>query len=330
MFSTNRQPKTELSDRLQQLQQRIPLVSDKALVDLVNGIDINKDLIRYRKSRGYFGQLFDSLTGSDRQRQLLLDGNLIAGQEALYNWVLELTDSLSISQVALKVTQQSLLEARSAIRRQKQAILSLSEHLENSINAINRRLNELENRIYQLEIRIAASEDLDRILTAWMAEQTYTNLPWAIQIALLTREIFSSSVAIYEQVTGDTKRFRPLVVNKILAHSQPPSKQFFGLANLLNQTCKEISAGDRELTAALLEVRSLPFSRLQTTPLLFTLGTTLELAILPPDAQPKQIGKCAVALCRQQIDRISQTTDAREFVTAVVEEIANDYVNLIR
>lgn len=44
-----------------------------------------QDLIRYRKNRGFFGQLIDTLDGSDRKRQILLDGNLLAGQEALYN-----------------------------------------------------------------------------------------------------------------------------------------------------------------------------------------------------------------------------------------------------
>lgn len=38
---------------------------------------------------------------------------------------------------------------------------------------------------------------------------------------------------------------------------------------------------DRHLTAALLEIRSFPPQRLQNTPLLFAIGTTLELATLP-------------------------------------------------
>ena len=247
----------ELNDYLQKVQQRIPLISDKALIDLVNGIDVNRDYIRYRKSRGYFGQLFESLTGSNRKRQLLLDGNLIAGQEALYNWIIELTDSLSFSQVALKITQQSLLEAREAIRRQKeailsqnqdleksqQAILSLSQYLEKSVQTVNVKLNELESRIERLEITVAAYEDFKQIILAWTAKQTYTNLPWTIQIALLTREIFSSSVAIYEQVTGDTK-FRSLVIKEILTHSQHLPEEFFGLADLLDLTCKELETDD--------------------------------------------------------------------------------------
>jgi hypothetical protein len=51
---------------LEELQRRVPIVGDKALIDLVNGIQVSKDLIRYRKNRGFFGQLLDTLDGSDR------------------------------------------------------------------------------------------------------------------------------------------------------------------------------------------------------------------------------------------------------------------------
>lgn len=323
--------------QLEELQHRVPVVGDKALIDLVNGIHVSKDIIRYRKNRGFFGQLIDNLDGSDRKRQLLLDGNLIAGQEALHQWVLELCDSLRISQIALEVTQQSLLEARDAIRRQKQrlqmqeeALLTFGQRLDQLAQQVNTRLNQLEARVRKLEVRVAANEDLDYIVTAWAAEQTYTNLPWAVQVALLAREVFSSAVAIYELETGDTTRFRSLLVNKILASSKQLPKSFFALADLLDRSWVEMRDSDRELSAALLEVRSIPPQRLHNTPLLFTIGTTLELATLPEEARPRNPGKCAIALCRAQINHMSRTTDAREFITAIVEETANDCIAMLQ
>jgi len=322
--------------RIEELQRRVPVVGDKALISLVNGIQVSKDLIRYRKNRGWFGQLIDTLDGSERQRQFLLDGNLIAGQEALYQWVLELSDSLRISQVALEVTQQSLIEARDAIRwqkqsehNQKQGLLALSKQFELLAQQVGTRLNHLEARVRKLEVQVAANEDLDRIVTAWAAEQTYNHLPWAMQVALLVREVFSSSIATYECVTGDKTRFRPLVVNKILATSKDLPKSFFGLGDLLDQSWAEMAPGDRELSAALLEIRSIPLQRLQNTPILFTIGTTLELATLPESARPSKPAQSAIALCRAQIDFISRTTDARQFVWAVVEETANDCLAMI-
>ncbi len=54
------------TSRLEELQRRVPIVGDKGLIDLVNGIHVSKDIIRYRKNRGFFGQLIDTLDGSDR------------------------------------------------------------------------------------------------------------------------------------------------------------------------------------------------------------------------------------------------------------------------
>uniref|UniRef100_B8HLV1 Uncharacterized protein n=1 Tax=Cyanothece sp. (strain PCC 7425 / ATCC 29141) TaxID=395961 RepID=B8HLV1_CYAP4 len=166
------------------LQDRIPVVGDKALIDLVNGLLVSKDILQYRKNRGFFGRIFDKLDGSNEKRRLILDGNLIAGQEALHDWVLELCNSLQISQVALTETQRSLLEARNAIRIQAQrfnsheALLqSLGVQLEDLARNFGDRIDKLESRIHQLETRVAASEDIDRIFVAWEAEQTYQNLP---------------------------------------------------------------------------------------------------------------------------------------------------------
>lgn len=322
--------------KLKEIQHQVPVVSDKALIDLVNGIQVSKDIIRYRKSRGWFNQLIDKLDGSDKKRKLLLDGNILAGQEALYNWVLELTDSLRISQVALEVTQNSLLEARDAIRSQKQrlqkqeeALIALSNQFDKLVQQVGARLSNLEARVRQLEIRVAANEDLDQIITAWAAGQTYSQLPWAVQVPLLAREVFSSSVAVYERETGDTKRYRELLVNKILATSRQLPGSFFGLSDLLDQSWLEMKQDYRELSAALLEIRSIPRQRLVDIPYLFVIGTTLELATLPEEAKPKQPAQSALALCRTQINTISRTSDAREFVSAVVEETANDSLAII-
>ncbi|MEH1997082.1 diguanylate cyclase regulator RdcB family protein [Nostoc sp.] len=322
---------------LEELQRRVPGVGDKAIIDLINGIQVSKDIIRYHKNRSWFGELWDKVDGSNSKRKLLLNGNLVSGQEALSSWILEVSDSLRISQVALKVTQNSLLEARDAIRNHKQslqkqeyAIVQLSDQLDELAQKVTTRLNNLEAQVHRLEVRIAANEDLDHIVTAWAAGQTYTNFPWAVQVALLAREVFSSSVMMYELETGDTERYRQLLVNKIIATSKQLPDSFFGLGDLLDQSCMRMTKDDQELTAALLEIRSVPQQRLVNTPYLFVIGTTLELATLPTEARPAKPAQSALALCRAQIGTISRTTDAREFITYVLEETANDCMAMMQ
>ncbi|WP_019504158.1 hypothetical protein [Pleurocapsa sp. PCC 7319] len=287
--------------------------------------------LNYRKSRGFFGQLLDRLTGSDRDRQLLLDGNLIAGQQTLHNWVLELTDSLRISQLGLQITQKSLLEARNIIRlnksrlqHQERAIIDIAEQLSKLTQQIDNKFKTIEARIHQLETKVAANEDLDAIISAWEANQTYHDFPWLIQIILLVKEIFSSAVITYELETQDLEKYRRLIINKILARSIPITQNFFSLAELLDLSSCQLEIEDLPLCAAILEIRSFTFTRLNSIPLLFAVGTTLEFSQLPPETQPHHLGKSAIALCRQQINYLPRQMDARELVSTIVNEIAND------
>jgi hypothetical protein len=314
---------------LKKLQRRFPVVGDKALIDLINGIQVSQDIVRYRKNQGFFGRLFDTFNGKNRQRQILLEENLLAGQQALTNWVCELTDSLRISQVALQITQQSLLEARNAIRSQQQEFINFKQQLNQLVQYVDARFNQLEKQIHQLEVRLSANEDLDRIVTAWEAGRTYTQLPWVVQVVLLTREVFSSAVVTYELETSDTQNYREWLADKIISKSQQLPKNSFSLADLLEQSWRDIEHNDLELSATLLEIRSIPQQRLLKTPHLFAMGTTLELATLPESIRPEKIGQCAFELSHAHIGNLSRTTDARELIEAVIEETANDCLTLM-
>jgi len=320
-------------NKLEALERRVPLASDKALINLVNGIQVNRDIIHYRKSRGFFGQLFDELLGTDRGGQILLDGNLIAGQQALCDWVLELTDSLSVSQVALELTQNSLLEARAAIRRQKEDLsiqkqdlsILFNNRLEELTQKVGDRLCNIESRIRNLELNVAAQRDFERIVTAWEARQTYMNLPWVIQVTMLIREVFSSAVIKYELETGDIIAYRKQLINRILRASDKISDKPFSLSDLLEVMWQQArNLEDLELSLGILEIRSLGQSRIQRIPLLFTIATTLELSTLPENARPPKPARCAIELCRRQVQEIDYTTDMTNFVTAITYETASD------
>ncbi|NEQ34848.1 MAG: hypothetical protein F6K40_00385 [Okeania sp. SIO3I5] len=323
-------------ESFERLQRRVPLVSDKTLLALVNGIQISRGLVSYRKSQGFFGKLLDNLTGSDFKRQMLLEGNLVAGQEALHNWILELTDSVNISKVALYTTQNSLLEARNAIRNHRQELLNnqqqliaFGEKFNQLATEVHGRVNELESRIKKLEIKSAARDDFERIFSSWSAKQTYTKLPWVFQVVFLVREVFSSSVAIYEIESGDTEYFRDLLGNKIIAESKDLPDHFFDLHQLYDQGWQQLQSTDLELTMGLLETRFLPRERLVEMPYYFTLGTTLELASLPEQVRPEKPAECAIEICRSQINRLDYTTDVRDFVRQNVQEIANDSITIL-
>ncbi|NEP80397.1 MAG: hypothetical protein F6K39_20850, partial [Okeania sp. SIO3B3] len=241
-----------------------------------------------------------------------------------------------VSKVALYTTQTSLLEARNAIRNHRQELLNnqqqliaFGEKFNQLATEIHWRVNELESRLKKLEIKSAAKDDFDRIVTSWSAKQTYTQLPWVFQVVFLVREVFSSSVAIYEIESGDTEYFRDLLGNKIIAESQHLPDNFFDIHQLYEQEWQQLQSTDLDLAMGLLETRSLPRERLVEMPYYFTLGTTLELASLPEQVRPEKPAECAIEICRSQIAKLDYTTDVRDFVRQNVQEIANDSVTIL-
>ena len=315
-----------------ELQRRVPVVGDKALIDLVNGLSVSKDMLRYSKSRSFFGKLFDKFDGSNEKRRLILDGNLIVGQEALHDWMLELCDSLNITQVGLTETQRSLLETRNAIRSlksQQAEFQALRFGLENLAKQFGDRIDKLEARARHLEIRVAAKEDIDNIFAAWESTQTYENLPWLIQIVLLSKEVFSSSVSLYELEIGDKEKYRQLLINKIVTASKQMPKGLIGFGELLTISCQELQQEDVELTASLLEVRSIHPRRILNAPYIFSIGSTLELYALPEESRPNNPARHAIGLCRQQIEPIPRMIEVRELVRCIVEEVADDCLGTI-
>lgn len=325
-------------DVLEKLESRIPIATDKALINLVNGIQINHELISYQKDRGFFGTLFDQLAGKDRKRQLLLNGNLISGQQVLHDWVLELTNSLQVSQVALEVTQSSLLEARSVIRKQKEIVsthqkelTALSESLNSLSHEIKNKINTMEERLHTIELSISAQRDFEQIVTAWEAKLTYTDLPLLIQIIMLATEVFSSSVVAYELQTRDTKTYRKLLVNRILvAANEFTQAKFFGLVDLLDLTLEQLSiSNDLELSLGILAIHTLPYSSQQRMPHLFTTVTALELARLAQDIRPTNPGRCAVEICRSKIQKIDYTTTMPTLLTNIAHEVASHNLSVV-
>lgn len=311
-----------VNQSLQDLQQQVPIVSDKVLVDLVNGIQVNDDLIRFRQNRGFIGRLFDGVTGSDRNRQILIDRNFNVGMKSLHQWVLALSDNLRISNIALEITQTKLLETRNALRNHRQEIdilKQITEHLQIQLNDHEQRIHNLEQRVYRIE----TIQKIDAIITAWKSGRTYQGFHWAVQIAFVIREIVDFALFDYERMTGD-RQLRPQIIDQLITTSHQIPDNCFSLIALLNLAHQQTASDCLELAQALLEVRSLPPSRLAEIPYLFTLGTTLELAALPEEARPKDPAKIAFELCRRDYDLIFPATDKNEFIERIVHETACD------
>ena len=312
-----------LYGRIQNLQQQVPIVSDKALVDLVNGIQINQDIISFRQTRNFIGRLFDEITGKDRSRQILVESNLNSGILSLHQLILALSDNLRISDVALEITQAKLLEVRNTIRKHRQEIDLLNQlntHLQTQLDDHEQRIQHLEKRIYRIEV----IQKIDVIIAAWLSGRTYQGFYWIVQIVFVTREIVDFALSDYESMTGDISLRSKIIDQLIIASGQKTLDKSIPLTDLLNLACQETETDKCLLAQALLEVRSLSPLRLSSMPYLFIIGTTFELATLTEKYRPTDPAKIAFELCCRDYSLIHPITGKKELIEQIVHETASD------
>ena len=318
-------------NELQRKESEIPIITDKILVDLVNSIQVNDDLISFRQKRGLFGQFFDNLTGADRKRQLAIDKNVNIAMQSFHDLVLDISNNLNVSNNAISDINEKLIETRQAIRNQRQDI----NLLQDIVDQLKYKVEDHEHRILKLEQRVYRTEVQHRIedaIAAWQSKRTYQGFHWAIQVAFVTREIVDYALGDYERLItkGKDSQLRQSISDRILATDNTIPDHHFPLTNLLNLSYSETSQENQELAGYLLEVESISEERLGKTLYLFTLGKTLELAQLPKQQQPQNLAQTAFELCRNYPNvLILPTTSKREFVERIVNETANDRLNLI-
>ena len=64
-----------------------PQLTEKAIIDLVNGLEVAGDHLRCRSTRPLAGRIWHALTGRASREQYLIDINLKTGLEAVTAWV---------------------------------------------------------------------------------------------------------------------------------------------------------------------------------------------------------------------------------------------------
>jgi hypothetical protein len=331
---------------LQKNEREVPIITNKILLDLANLIHVNDDLISFRQKQGLFGQVFDSLTGADRKRQLAIDKNVNVAMQSFHDLVLDIADNWNVSnnviitikeklieiEEELIEIEEELIETRQAIRNHREEINLLKD----MVNQFQYRVENHDHRILNLEHR-AERKDVDiKIITAiaaWQSGSTYQGFYWAIQVAFVIREIVDYALSDYERLTskGKDKQLRQNIIDQILAANKTIADKtipdhYFRLTNLLNLSYDKTSPENRELAGYLLEVESMSQQRIAKTPYLFTLGKTLELA----QQQHQDSAKAAFELCLSYPNaRIYAATSKREFVERIVNETASDRLNFI-
>ncbi len=177
-----------------------PQLTEKAAIDLVNGLEVVDDHLRCRNTRSFVRRILYAITGRASREQYLIDINLKTGQEAVAAWVQDLQAFQAKSDLALTVVTKKLTETRTALNRYA---LHQSE-LEAAISQIEQRLDGLAQQVEALESGNKANIQVDLLLHRWEERMRMSRIRSPlVQIFLTIDELWWGDFGCYCRLARD-------------------------------------------------------------------------------------------------------------------------------
>jgi hypothetical protein len=319
-----------MSSDIEQLAADIPIVDDRMLLEVVNGITIGRSM--GARNNGFFGRLAERMTGRHQQgTDAALDG-LAEGQQGLMAWLTELSSQTAVSNFALARALRHSRQMANALHRIEKNTGQLSEQLREvesllarTIEHFDQRLTEVEHRLARAELNDAAMKSFMGLVSSWKSGRRYAGMPWVFQVALLSREMVSGPCGELEHRTGE-RTYRDLLADEIIGHKSTDAAIDSSptVRRLVEAGIFAVPDEQRRLMLAeLLDAGLNPRLALPGRPLSATITTALELSSLPTASRPAHPAAVALSLARMRLGPLEGTTDPRSFVTRLIREQAD-------
>lgn len=329
--------------RLQRIARDVPLVDERALVELVSDLDVVAARNDARRRESFFGRLTGALSGRDRRTQVELTAALLGRQRSAEAWVRELSRRGALTDLALARVARHLREvqhhlayvervatqALTEVRDLAGIVAELAREVDARLAEHDRRLDGHEDRIAALERRVrhgelwrTAWEGFDRSVRRWETGGAYRSLPAVHQVALLAQEVAGGPCGVHELVTGDDA-WRERLVGRVLADA-PTAAAHPGdrpLDAVLDAAWRGVADRDRRAMVAELMGEGVPAPlRLAPGPLCTALALTMAYAARPAETRPADPAGAAVDTALRHRGYLPTTYTLGALVRRVVTE----------
>lgn len=321
-----------VNDDVRRIARRIPGVSDRSLLELVNGLGVARGVTADRATQGVIGRLFADLTGKSQQAQLLTFRALIDGQQALLELSTESAARSAVTDLALARVATHLRHTKDLAAATQRGHQQLAAEFAQFAAAVGQYIQVCDTRIEQLEtwratvdLRLAAEDILAD--TAARALSSYNGIPWPYLTVLMARDLASGPCGRWETQHGGAV-FRTRIIDTIvttLKEIAGTPDGGFAVAVVLDESWQALRSDDhRMLLAELLDAGLRPGLALTDRPLTGAVALTMELAALPAGIRPDHPARTALELSRRR----NGWVDAGATVTGFVKRAVGEQLDL--
>ncbi|WP_135550892.1 diguanylate cyclase regulator RdcB family protein [Paenibacillus cymbidii] len=225
------------------LLRDIPVLQDKMIIDLVNGLEVAREHIGVRNQRNHSitSRAWDALTGRAARRQQHIDQNIAEGLRTTAMWL----ENLQVGQIqtdrALTYVSNKLLETRNGVQKLVYKHLELKatlELLDERLLMYQQRTNALQDEVRSIGLRLSAKNHMDKEFDKWEAGG-YKKFAPLTQMMLVLEALNWGSFGKYDK---ENPEFREQVYDKcciVLANREGINDRHLPTAEWLTPVAKE-------------------------------------------------------------------------------------------
>ena len=199
------------NDEFEELTNKHPHIGEKLILDLVNGVVVAKDLNESFKSKEKgFSRIWDTVSGSSKKRQNLINENLIEGLKASSQWLQDHDRHLSRIDIRMKDVADELYNTQNEVVRKFKEVDSRIEILEKFQKNSMQRFNKVEHKLTKIEAQQSVDREVEKIYNL--------ALPLEIEIFTVLDNLASGEAGLYYLFEEDKQKkndFLTYIKNKI-------------------------------------------------------------------------------------------------------------------
>ncbi len=199
------------------VNEQHPHLSDKMVVDLINGIEVSRDYVKISLSRqSTMKRVLDSISSKGKKRQDAINTNMIEGLSAASYWLQKHESDFIHVNSSLEKLSSKLLETRQGVMSLNRSLNSKTEELTYSLKELEETVinknNQLKDYIYSIDLRENARCQLNSEMDRWQAGE-FEHLPVELRVFTVIDNLRHGSVALFLQKKATPNEIKYLLRN---------------------------------------------------------------------------------------------------------------------
>ena len=205
----------------QQFLHAVPSAQSRVLIDMVNGLDVARDHIRVSKvtEGSVLARFMGSITGETQQRNNRIAQNQQLVLESAVQTITVLAKGLARSNFAITQVANRLTEVESSLAQAVNVLIDTREAVQQLRSTVDAQVERLNAEVARLDLRVAASEQLENVMSCWEAGK-FDAFPMASRCFISLHELYWGEFGEYlrqHSNAGNVNTLLETLQNKLLA-----------------------------------------------------------------------------------------------------------------